>query len=458
MKTWKIIGLFTITITFIFVFLNYSCNDNSKDKKITISIIGENSSTLQAMMDLKVAYEAENPSINLDFKPNKFEDALTKSNQDFANGTGLYDIVIQYNFTLSPSVRNGYVYLINDLSSSIPKEKKQFESDIFPDLWKEVGYYYKDAANPTAGSMMVSYPYVGISMVLMYNKPMYTDVNNQAAYLKKYGKSLELPTTWEELYKQAEFFTNKDKKTYGICMEGAGGGFLTAEWTNFLYGFGGKYMDKSVGWQSEENTNLLINSPEALNALTYYKSLKPFNSGTYADVDQFRQMQIMKEGKTAIAIAWTDMLYQTLKTEKGFDTTFGFTVIPGNRSILCGGAYFINNQSKHPKQAAAYIIDQMQQKNQIDLARKGLCSPLRTVYDDSIVKSIPYSNALHQSLKRGGIGLEAGPDADVISEVITTYIQKVWNNEMTPSLALTNAQTEIGTKRKEIFKSLVQKK
>ncbi|HVV05194.1 MAG TPA: extracellular solute-binding protein, partial [Puia sp.] len=187
----------------------------------TISIIGENSSTLQAMMSLKDSFESRNPSIHLQFNPNTFEEARTKSDQDFVEKKGQYDIILQYNFTLSSSVRNNYVYMINDLTKDIPAEKKSFESDIFPNLWNELGYYYNDALNPTAGKKMVSYPYIGISMVLMYNKPMFENEANKADYQKKYGQPLNVPSSWEDMLKAAEFFTDRQKGTFGICMEGA---------------------------------------------------------------------------------------------------------------------------------------------------------------------------------------------------------------------------------------------
>ncbi len=422
--------------------------------KVSITFLGENSSTIKAMMALSAAAGSSDSNINVIYKPNTFDDALNKSNQDFANKTGLYDIVVQYNFTLSSSVRNHYVYDIGDLTKNIPSQKKQFEKDIYPDLWKEVGYYYDNAGKPLDGEKMVSYPYVGISMVLMYNKKLFDDSVNIREYRERYGKDLVPPDNWRDYYNIAKFFTNSTKHTFGVCMEGAPHGLLTAEWTNFLYSFGGKYLDKSVGWYGDANTKVLVNSDSAVNALNYYLSLKPFNYGNFSDVDQVEQMRLMKDGNTAMGIVWTDMLYEILKTPSGFDTTFGFTSIPGNKSMVSGGAYFVNRQSKHPVEAAKFIIDQLQPNTQVKLARLGLCSPLQSVYKDEQVQKLPYSKALQVSLQRGGIRLEAGPDADVISDIMTNYIQKAWAGEINASQAMNGAQAEIINKRSEIFKNI----
>lgn len=447
----KIRKLLLVTLTLVVsVFVQCSQENKAGDKKATLSIIGENSSTLTAMMSLKDSYEKSNPNVHLAFKPSTFDEALEKSSSDFSNGSGLYDIILQYNFTLSPSVQNGFIYKIGELTDSMPKSKMEFEKDIFPGLWQEVGYYFKDIKNPAKGTEMISYPYVGISMVLMYNKTMFDDEANKAAFQTKYNRPLTVPVTWEELYQVSEFFTNPSKKTYGICMEG-NGPYLVAEWTNFLFGMGGKYMDKTLGWNGDMNSTLLFNSQESVNALKYYTSLKPFNSGNYSSVTQADQMKIMTEGKTALAIAWTDLLYENIKTSTGFDDRFAFTVIPGGKSIVSGGSYFINKKSKFARQAANYIVDQLQTEQQLEMAKKGLCSPLQSVYNDPEVKKIPYSSALQQSLSRGGMGLEAGPDALMITEVLATYIQKAWSGELSPKAAMDQAQKEISTKRPEYF-------
>lgn len=86
--------------------------------------------------------------------------------------------------------------------------------------------------------------------------------------------------------------------------------------------------------------------------------------------------------------------------------------------------------------------------------QKGLCSALKTVYDDPEIQKIPYSNALKTSLERGVYMLEAGIDATMISDKITANLQKMWNNELTPNQAVANMQKEIDAERKTIYANL----
>lgn len=431
----------------------FNTTTSTNSNKIKINILGETSATIQAMDSLEEKYEANNPNIDLIFHPNTFDDALTKSNQDFANKTGLYDIIMQYNFSLSSFVENNYVYSIDDLDDNTPKNLRLFEKDLLKTNWREVGYYFSKKGDKTE-EQAFAYPFSAHSMLLMYNKDMFDNEVNKQKFKGLYGRELTPPRTWDDFYKVAEFFTDKEKNTYGICLGGSNDGYLYYTMANFFYGMNGKVLDKEVGWQGDANTKVLLNSKENIKALSLVRKLKPFNYGNFSSTNSYESMRIMKEGKTAMSMVWSDLIYPTIKEQNQFDNRFGFSPIPGNKSIFIGGAYFISKSSKHPQESFNYIVDLMQEENQEKLALHGLCPASLKIYEKPLVKKLPYVSALKESIKRGGVILEAGPDASIISEIITTYVQKCWNDEFTPEQALNKAQSEIEKKRKEIFKNL----
>jgi len=430
-----------------------SCNSCNK-KQVTLTMLGENSSNLQAMEALKSDYE-KNSNVKIEFKPNTFEDAFNKANQDFANKTGLYDIVLQYNFSLSSFVRNGYVSNIDELSKGIPADQKSFENDLFPNAWQEVGYYYKNSLNISEGTMKVGYPFAANSMLLVYNKEMFENAGNKAEYKKKYKEELTVPTDWEHYKRAAEFFTNPNKKTFGVCMQGAASGWLYYEYCNFLFSMGGTVFEKQRGWNGDVNTPLKITSTEAVAATNYYKSLKPFNGGNFTTIDATEQTKLLKNGNIAMGIVWSDYLYSfTYDANGAIDNRFGFAPIPGSKSTLAGGSFYINKQSKNPQEAVKYVMSLMQKPNQIALAKKGLCSPLKSTYDDPEVQKIPYANALKTSLDRGVYMFEAGPESDLVSQTLTNYLQQFWNGKLTAEEALTKASEDITKGRVDIYKNL----
>jgi len=440
----RLIALFAVA------FFLTSCND----KQAKLTVLGENSSNLQAMEALKGDYEKK-AEVKIEFKPNTFEDAFSKANQDFANKTGLYDIVLQYNFSLSSFVRNSYVYNIDELSKDIPESQKSFESDLFPNAWQEVGYYYKNPSNPSEGTTKVGYPFASNTMLLVYNKEMFENAENKVNYKQKYNEELSVPTDWEQFKRIAEFFTNSDKKTYGVCLQGAEGGWLYYEYCNFLFGMGGTVFDKQRGWEGNVNTPVKLTSSEAIAATNFYKSLKPFNAGNFITINAEEQSNLLKKGNIAMGIVWSDFLYElTFDANENTDNRFGFATIPGNKSALAGGSFYINKQSKNPQEAVKYVMDLMQKPTQIELTKKGLCSPLKSVYDDPEVQKIPYANALKNSLERGVYMFEAGPESDLVSQVLTNYLQQVWNDKLTVEDALKKAQEDIIKGRADIYSEI----
>ena len=444
----------TTTIIVLNLLIFSGCKKIITQEHVTLTVLGENSSNLQAMEALKDEYE-KSSNIKIEFKPNTFKDAEEKSNQDFANKTGLYDIVMQYNFSLSSFVRNGYVFNIDELSKNIPANQKTFESDLFPNAWQEIGYYYKNPSNISEGTMKVGYPFSANSMLLVYNKEMFENASNKAAYKKKYNEELRVPIDWKQYKRIAEFFTNPDKKTFGVCLQGAADGWLYYEYCNFLFSMGGTVFEKQRGWEGNANTPIKITSKEAISATNFYKSLKPFNAGNFTTIDATEQIKLIKKGNIAMGIVWSDYLFNFTFDENGtINNRFGFAPIPGSKSALAGGSFYINKQSNNPQEAVKYIMSLMQKSNQIALTKKGLCSPLESTYDDPEVQKIPYANALKTSLKRGVYMFEAGPESKLVSETLTNYLQQFWNNKLTAEDALKKASEDISKGRANIYKSL----
>jgi ABC-type glycerol-3-phosphate transport system substrate-binding protein len=159
----------------------------------------------------------------------------------------------------------------------------------------------------------------------------------------------------------------------------------------------------------------------------------------------------MKEGKSAMGLQWSDGLYKDFCTANGFNLDFGFAPIPGKVSILTGGAYFINKNTKILSEVVDYIIDMMQYKNQVKLAKNGLCSPLLKVYNNPEVKKLPYCDAVKTSIERGIYMMEAGKDIGLISTEMSKYLQKAWFGELTAEQALAKMQEEIERQRLHLY-------
>lgn len=422
-----------------------------------ITIIGEDSSNLQALNSLKKTFE-EDTKLKLTFRPNTFKNAKNKPLHDFRLHTGIYDVILQYNFSLSTYVENKYIWPIDSLLKKYNKRNTDFEKDLFDAPWKEVGWYYKDIKKTNKDSIQkIGYPFATNTILLVYNKNFFENKKNKNDFKRKYGRDLDVPVDWEQFRQVAEFFTKGD--TSGICMQGAEDSWLYYEYCTILYGMGGSIFKKDYGWESDMDNEITITSPESVAATKYYLNLyKNCNKEAFFTVDATEQVKLIKKGKVAMGLVWSDYLTR-FKDENGYSTEFGFAPIPiidedHQMSPIAGGCYYINRDTKLPEAAIDFILYMMQPETQVQLALNGLCSPLKSTYRDKRVKEkIPYSQALAISLERGKYAFEAGLTSDYISEIITNHIQRLCRSDNPDVEAvLKQIEIDIDTKRKQISK------
>jgi multiple sugar transport system substrate-binding protein len=394
--------------------------------------------------------------IKLEFKPNTFEDAFTKGRNDLQNKTGLYDIILLYNLSLSDFVRHKYVYTLDELKPFVPDQDLTFESELFPGAWQEIGWYYKHPSQlpEITDSTCVGYPFAANTMILVFNKDLFTDPANQKRYKDIYHEKLDTPKTWEQFKRIADFFTDPARNTYGLCMTGADSGWLYYEYCNILYGMGGAVYRKKFGWQLDSNEGLQLQKPESVKATIFFDSLKYDTPPDAWNTNAETQVSKMRQGNIAMAIMWSDYLHSfTYGQSDSPNAHFSFSPVPGEYSPLAGGIFYINRQSEHAPEAARYIATILARDNQVRLARAGLCSPLTSAYDDPGVRQLPYANALRVSLKRGVYMFEAGPDAELTQNVLTKYLRgHMWFHKFpTVEEALDSACQEIMNERSKSF-------
>jgi len=393
--------------------------------------------------------------LTLHFSLDKYEVMTKKAYQDLANGSGVYDLILDYNTGLAPYVRNRYVYTLDDIKStdSVKSMDFSFEKDLFRSAWEEVGWY-GEGQDATQGKA-VAFPFAANTMVLCYNRRLFDDPVNQRQFRTRYKSDLRPPATWEELRRIAEFFTRPDHSTYGIAMQGDPY-FIYYEWANVAYSMGGGVMKKRHGWQGDEFTPVILDSPETVRATEYYLALRRFNaSPDFFATDAIKQRdEVMRKGNVAMAIMWSDVLFDLVRSDSG--ATFGFVPIPGNVSMLAGGSFYVNRHSEHPTETMKLILYFLGKDLQMRLLRNGLCSPLRTAYTREVRDTIPYADALYNSLDRGVYMLEAGPDAEAVISIVGKTLQELWRDTSGLSVqsALRSAKREIEDKRGDIFKKL----
>lgn len=440
---WKI--LVTLGVIAAVAFTGYALNKKVFTPRETVVIFGEDSSNLKAYSSLKDEFTAKT-GIQLKFESATFEQSVQKADADFRNGKGDYDIVLQYNFSLAPYVRNKYVAEIGEAFSPSVLKNLRINEGMFENALRETSFYYSNPQDTKSSPKQFGFPFAANTMLLVYNKDLFEKADLRQKFKEAIGKELTPPTDWDDYLTVAEFFTKVQPDLNGVCMQGAADGWLYYELASYLFGMGTGTSAKRYGW--EEDSPLTIATKKNEDVLRYYKRLRAASSGDFFTVGGSQQREIMLQGKTAMALMWSDYV-QPLATDPkdGKTPRFGFAPVPGHVSGLAGGAFFINRKSHHMQAASQFVLFALAPENQTKLIEKGLCSPLKTAYTDDVIARVPYARALRDSLERGVFMFEAGTDAEIISSALTTSAQKFMRGEISEAEALKQAEQEILTKR-----------
>jgi ABC-type glycerol-3-phosphate transport system substrate-binding protein len=408
--------------------------------KEAVVVFGEDSSNLKAYSSLKNEFAAKT-GIQLKFEGATFEQAVQKADADFRNGKGDYDIVLQYNFSLAPYVKNKYVAEIADVFSPSVLNDSRISEGLFQNALRETCFYYSNPEDNKSVPKQFGFPFAANTMLLVYNKDLFEDPDLKAKFRSETGKDLAPPVDWPDYMAIAEFLSRSQPDLKGVCIQGAADGWLYYELCNYLFGMGTGTSHKRYGW--EEGAPITIATPENEEVLRYYKRLRAVSSGDFFTVGASQQQEIMLQGKTAMALMWSDYV-QPLAASKS--PRFGFAPVPGNISGLAGGAFYINRKSRHMQAASQFVLYALAPENQTKLIEKGLCSALKTAYTEDVMARVPYARPLRDSLERGVFMFEAGSNAEIISSALTTWVQKFIRGEISETEALKRAQAEVVTK------------
>jgi multiple sugar transport system substrate-binding protein len=156
-------------------------------------------------------------------------------------------------------------------------------------------------------------PYSTIPVVLWYRKDL----------LSKQG--LKVPGTWDELLKTAKALTEQGSgKYYGLGVP-----FGRTEWTDeafrmmALWPAGGKVLDKS--------DNVVFNSPEAIRALNFYKSLHPFTPPGSENWGYTDTMNSFVSGAAAITLYYGRTLKNLTQYSPDLLPNVGVTLPPKDK-------------------------------------------------------------------------------------------------------------------------------
>ena len=180
-------------------------------------------------------------------------------------------------------------------------------------------------------------PTQGSADAWIYRKDLFEDPQEKAAFKGKYGYELAVPQTWDQLRDIAEFFHRPEQNFYGISIwtEKEYDG-ITMGVQNVLWAFGA-----DLGDYETYRIDGVLNSPEGVRALEYYKELYQFCPPDWGNAHYTVANQAISEGLVPMAMNFTSFFPAMVNPEmnKYADVTgfFANPAGPAGRYASMGG-------------------------------------------------------------------------------------------------------------------------
>jgi multiple sugar transport system substrate-binding protein len=177
---------------------------------------------------------------------------------EFAAGGDTWDMIVGDSQWLGQAATQGhYVDLTEFLTSN------GIDKTVTPATLTYYGEY------PTGSGNYYAYPTEGDADGWAYRKDLFEDPDEMAAFEAEYGYPLAVPETWEQLMDIAKFFTRPEDNLYGAAI------YTQKDYDAITMGYENVMFSYGARWQNPETNEVLgiVNSPEAIAALEFYREL-----------------------------------------------------------------------------------------------------------------------------------------------------------------------------------------
>ncbi len=389
-------------------------------KGVTIRSIGEALPPLEAMSKLAPEFE-KRTGIKVEIEMYEHSEAVSKVMLDLNSKRGRYDFIIQPHRELGKFVTNGNVQPLEGFLESTDLRDPEFkpEAQLYQGLWKEISWY---------DQKVYGFPFTALSMYMWYRSDLIGDEKEKEGFKAKYGYELAPAKNWDQYRDIAEWFTRPDQGLYGTALQGKRHEALWYEWLNFLYSFDGDMLEAKSG---SECGPVIVNSPKAIAATEYYKSLKTFSPPDTLNYFWDDVMALMQQGTVAQLIMWNDATYAVAIDESVSTVVgkMGFDTVPegegGKIAQTEGWTYLIPTESKNKEAAYLFIQWMMDYDQQLAQHLNGGATARPDVYASAEVQKLPYSKASMASnevAKPKPTLPQSGEMTDILVRELSSYL------------------------------------
>ena len=363
----------------------------------------------ELMRSILDKFERQHPGIRVHFQQLSWDYGLDKVVTAIAAGNA--PDVVELGTDWVPQFSSSGV--LSDLTNELAPIKNRFL------LWDPVTYRGR----------VYGMPWLAGTRILFYNRELFS----------KAGLNPDRPpSTWKELYQAAKAVDELGPDIYGIGLHVAEAYAPWQEFLPFAWGNGGEVLDKD--W-----TRCLLDQPPVVEALKFYKSLKP-----YALVERQPQVnQLFAEGRVGVQISgsWNFAVIPRMNPT----LNYGVGILPkpaenhGTPASFAGGEMLVVLKSSKHQDAALQLIRFLAEEEQamaIVEAQRNIIPTAVTAIDHPYYLTHPEQRVVFEQV-RYAVAPPAHPAWGQMQEEITRAVEEVLLKDKDPEQALREATQQI---------------
>lgn len=318
--------------------------------------------------------------------------------------------------------------------------------DIVPTILKYQCTY------PADSDTLWGFPYIGATRLIYYRTDLFEEYADD--YKDETGEELKPPATWPEYMRIAKFFEENVPGVHGTTIMGRRGVQLYCDTMGILWAFGGNVVSGPNGEPVVDVTPGMkpsINSPEAIEALTYLKDLANYASPGITDWDWDEAATAFASGKAALCTQWNNAGPVFTKPEESkVIGKWAPAQEPGmirdgklNRYALFGGWCLGINQSSKHKEAAYLFTKWAISKAMSKKAAPGGGPARKSIFNDpELIKQFPHYPAALESYNYSRSRPRI-PELSMIADIAQTAFSQILTGGKSVERSLNDAQKRL---------------
>ncbi len=343
---------------------------------------------------------------------------------------GEWDLTFINTDWITEAVQNGHIENLKDyIESSSP--------DDYPQGWSPSLIEMQTFDGGVFGFPMHNGP-----ECLIFRKDLFESSSEKEEFKKRYGKNLEVPSSWEEFIQIAEFFQRPKEGLYGTIFAAYPDGhntvfdFCLQVWTR-----GGELI--------ADDGKITLNSKAAIEGMKYYRAALINSEMIHPksrDFDSVQSGMAFANGEIAMMVNWFGFasmceVYEDSKVKGKVDIAY----VPAGKggegiSLNAYWLYALGTGSKHKQIAYDFMRYAISTENDKLMTLEGGIGCRKSTWKDSEINQLaPYFHKLEE-LHKNTKALPRMDDWAKVGDIIDKLVLDVINSETDIEEILNNAQ------------------